>query len=421
MSETNLSNPPMRADPPGELRFASTSAMVRRVRIGQHLIAGLLVVVGVFRAVSEGTGSSVAITAGLALGVCYGFGATLGSGSRGAWTVHWWLLGLTAVWVGAVWVSAGFVWFVFVLWLLAGHLLPGGRAVMYAVFVYLVAVAAPIAHHATVEWADVVGPLVGGLFALGISRGYLRLLHDGAERERLLDSLALAQREMSELQDELALTQRHSGAIAERTRLSRDIHDTVAQNLSSIRLLAHAAGRGAEPETARAFGQVETLAADGLADVRRIVAALAPDTLDGALAGALARMLDQLAEQSGLTTHLHVDDTLPALPTEVEVALMRVAQSALANVRLHAHASRVVVSLIDDGDAVRLDVIDDGQGFDVPSWDGAISPQGESGYGLRFMRSRLRELGGGLDIESTPGDGTALSAQLPVHFSTTEA
>src|SRR5699024_1252570 len=113
-------------------------------------------------------------------------------------------------------------------------------------------------------------------FAFGISRGYLQLLKDAAERERLVASLRRAQAEMSELQDEIALAQRHSGAIAERTRLARDIHDTVAQALSSSRLLAHAgSGRASEPEAARTLAEVEALSGGSLAGVRRIVAAFA--------------------------------------------------------------------------------------------------------------------------------------------------
>ena len=94
--------------------------------------------------------------------------------------------------------------------------------------------------------------------------------------------------------------------------------------------------------------------------------------------------------------------------------LLRSAQSALANVRLHANATRVVMTLVDADRSVRLDIMDDGQGFDVPSWE-QRSEAGSPSYGLRFMRDRLRELGGGLDIESTPGEGTAISVSLPVH------
>src|SRR5690606_30388603 len=103
---------------------------------------------------------------------------------------------------------------------------------LFSGFVLAVAIIAPIIHHGTTSYANVFGPLIGGIFAFGISRGYLQLLREAAERERLVTSLTRAQTEMAELQDELAFAQRHSGAIAERTRLSRDIHDTVAQALS---------------------------------------------------------------------------------------------------------------------------------------------------------------------------------------------
>lgn len=164
---------------------------------------------------------------------------------------------------------------------------------------------------------------------------------------------------------------------------------------------------------------MEALAGESLADVRRIVAALAPAELeDDALASALQRMLDRVHDEAGLQVDLHVDDSLPLLPTEVEVALLRTAQSALANVRLHADADRVVVSLIDAEDSVRLDIIDDGSGFDVDAWE---QDPAASSYGLRFMRARLRELGGGLDIESAPGEGTAISVHLPLHVDPTSA
>jgi signal transduction histidine kinase len=98
-----------------------------------------------------------------------------------------------------------------------------------------------------------------------------------------------------------------------------------------------------------------------------------------------------------------------------EVALLRTAQSALANVRLHAGATRVVITIADAGDSIRLDIVDDGTGFDATGWAARRPrrPDG-SGYGLRAMRARLRELGGDLDVESAPGDGVALSASVPI-------
>ena len=393
------------------------SPTLRALRIGQHLIAVLLCLIGIVRAVTEGAAPAPAIGAGLVVAVWYGAGVALSARQSLRRGARWWLLGLAAVWLGAVVVSPEFIWVAFALWLLAGHLLPWWPSVLFSAVVYGIVAAAPAVHHGTTTWPGIIGPLVGGVFALGISRGYLTLVRDAVERERLLVSLARAQRETADLQDELALTQRESGAIAERTRLSRDIHDTVAQGLSSIRLLAHAAAdRTGDEADLRTYRQIESLAEDSLHDVRRIVAALAPNELeDDALAAALTRMLGQLREQTGVETRLHVDRTVPPLPRAVEVALLRTAQSALANVRLHAAAESVVVSLIDGEDSVRLDIIDDGRGFDLGEWTSSPSGGG-SGYGLHFMRTRLRELGGGLEVETSPGEGTALSAHLPIHI-----
>ena len=398
-------------DPPGPAVAGTT---VRAMTIGQHLMAVVLTAIGVIRAIGDGVGMPAAIISGVAILGWHTAGTILPSKTHSRSLAAWWLLGFAAIWIAAVAVSAEFVWLAFLLWLLAGHLLSLRWGLLLSGFVLAVVIVAPILHHGTTSYANIFGPLIGGIFAFGISRGYLQLLRDAAERERLVTSLTRAQAETAELQDELALAQRHSGAIAERTRISRDIHDTIAQALSSIRLLAHAgAGRTEDPDAARTLEQVETLAGDSLADVRRIVAALAPAELDDdALAAALQRMLDRIRDETGLQGELHVDDSMPILPTEVEVALLRTAQSALANVRLHARASRVVMSLIDTDDTVRLDILDDGTGFDQPAWE--QDADAGSSYGLRFMRARLRELGGGLDIESTPGEGTALSIHLPI-------
>jgi signal transduction histidine kinase len=211
---------------------------------------------------------------------------------------------------------------------------------------------------------------------------------------------------MARLHDELGATQRESGVLQERTRLSRDIHDTIAQSLSAIVLLA----RSEPDEPDATLGRIATVAETGLVDVRRIVAALAPAQLqEGTLVVSLRRMLDRLAEDTGILTSLDADDHLPQLPVEVDVALLRTAQSALSNVRLHSGASRVVVHLADVGDGIRLDIVDDGRGFDLQRWVG-----GDGGYGLRAMRARLRELGGGLDIEAAVDAGTALSAHVPL-------
>ena len=115
----------------------------------------------------------------------------------------------------------------------------------------------------------------------------------------------------------------------------------------------------------------------------------------------------QLAAETGIRTTLSVDERMPPLRTPVEVMFLRIAQSALANVRQHAGAGAVQVSLATVGERVRLTVADDGRGFDPQGL-----PEQSRSYGLVAMRSRLRELGGELEIDSIPGTGTTLRAEV---------
>ena len=393
------------------------ASLIGSIRIGQAVITVVLLVIGAVRASADGVPLPWVLALSLVFLGWYGGGLLFGERTADRRLATWWLLGLTLIWLGTVAVSPEFVWLAFPLWLLAGFVMRLRWALLLSVVILAVVVAAPLLHTGVTSYANVIGPLVGGVFALGISRGYLELVRDGRERRRLIASLVATQEEMAALQDELARTQRESGASAERTRVSRDIHDTVAQSVSSIGMLARSALEADDAaQSTRALRQIGTLAAEGLADARRIVNALMPAELESsALGDALARMLERLAEETGIAATLHVDDDLPALGLDVEVALLRTAQSALANVRSHADASRVVVTLADAGDAVRLDIVDDGIGFDATRWEaqGGAGSRG-GGYGLRSMRARLRELGGGLDVESVQGDGAALSAHVPL-------
>ena len=397
------------------IRPARTWAgLVGSLRIGQAVITVVLLVVGVVRASADGIPLPWLLALSLVFLGWYGGGLLLAERTDDRRLATGWLLGLSAIWLGAVALSPEFVWLAFPLWLLAGFVMRMRGAVVLSVAILAVVITAPLLHTGTTSYANVIGPLVGGVFAFGISRGYLELVRDGRERRRLIASLVATQEEMAALQDELARTQRESGASAERTRVSRDIHDTVAQSVSSIGMLARSALESDDPSrSTRALEQISALAADGLADARRIVDELMPAELEStALGEALARMLDRLSDETGIAASLHADADLPAPGLAAEVALLRTAQSALANVRTHAQASRVVVTLADAGDSLRLDIVDDGVGFDATRWDHQGAQGG--GYGLRSMRARLRELGGGLDVESAPGDGTALSASVPL-------
>ncbi|MFC7739813.1 sensor histidine kinase [Nocardiopsis composta] len=135
-------------------------------------------------------------------------------------------------------------------------------------------------------------------------------------------------------------------------------------------------------------------------------ARLERDSLEEALAG----LCSALSAETGVDARFHCEEEVGGLPPEVRAALLRIAQGALANVREHSGADRVVVTLARIGDRVVLDVIDDGAGFDP----GAPSPGPGRGRGLASSRARAEELGGELTVESAPGEGTGVSASFPV-------
>lgn len=395
----------------GGVDVGSHGWTVRTMEIGQHAIALVLTVISCLRAVSVGAPLPAVIAVSVVFLAWYVLGAVRAARSDAVVLAKWWLVVLAVIWLLMLVVSAEFIWVAFLLWLLAGHLFSLRIAVVFTAATYLATIAAPLFHHGAVSTPSVIGSLIGAVFALGLSRGYIELLREGRRREELIRSLEAAHRSLVDLQDELALTQRHAGEIRERTRISRDVHDTVAQEISSIRLIAHAeVDRTTDPHAREVLRQVESLAAQGSRDIRRIIAELTPAELeDGALPAALRRLLNRL-EESGLSTRLDVDETVPPLPAEVEVALLRTAQSALANVRQHAQASRVKVSLIDSEGMIRMDIVDDGVGM---ADHDARTRGTDSGFGLDFIAARMRELGGDLVIETNPGAGFAISATVP--------
>ncbi|MEW1963520.1 sensor histidine kinase [Microbacterium sp. NPDC077644] len=372
--------------------------MLTVARFALHLITAILSAVTAFRAIATGVPLLPAMLAAGAFLAWYATGAAF---ARGRFST-WWLVGLGVLWGGMLLISAEFVWLSFPLLLLAGHVLRRWRSVAFALPVLVAAIAAPILHQVPITFAHIAGPLLGGGFALAISLGYDALLRDAAERERLIASLVRTQDEMAAVQEELARTQRDAGAAQERTRLARDLHDTIAQELSSMVLMARSGDAERLPE-------IESLAQHSLTDLRRIVAALAPAELEGAaLASAIERMLDALRRDTGIETSLHADADLPPLSTAHEVAFLRVAQSALANVRQHSGAGTVSVAFAADAGTVTMTVTDDGDGFTVGKAAGSTTS-----YGLSAMRSRLREFGGALEVRSAPGEGTTLLAALP--------
>jgi len=212
---------------------------------------------------------------------------------------------------------------------------------------------------------------------------------------------------------ELAAAERESGRLAERQRLARDLHDTLAQGFVSIVLQLQAAEGELPAGADAARGHLERArrtASDNLTEVRRLVWDLRPESLRAASLGeALGRLTDRLAEETGVAVTAAVTGTPRPLRPDAEVTLLRVTQEALANVRKHAHAGRVALTLsYMDGEAA-LDVRDDGVGF--VGVDGS-GPNG--GLGLHGMRERVEALGGRLAVESASGAGTTVAVTVPV-------
>ena len=166
--------------------------------------------------------------------------------------------------------------------------------------------------------------------------------------------------------------------------------------------------------TAALIEQARHTAQDNLTEARRFVAALAPPDLhQSSLVAALQRLCDTTSQQTGSAVVFHQDGTLIPLPTPVEVALLRIAQSALGNTTQHAQAGRAGVTLTIMDTVISLDIVDDGVGFDLADvLNPAAAPGPQGGFGLISMRSRARELGGTMTVESEPGQGTAVAVTI---------
>ena len=230
-----------------------------------------------------------------------------------------------------------------------------------------------------------------------------RMVHEASRRAETIDALHAAQAE-------LAAAERDRGVSEERERLSREIHDTLAQGFTSVLTLTRAAeaalGRG-DIDTARArLSLVEQTASENLDEARLIVAELSPGHLQSrTLVEALERLTRTLRESGGVQAHLRVNGDPVPLGGAKEVVLLRTAQECLSNVRRHSGAATVDLALTYAPGSVNLHVVDDGTGFDADDqrW----------GFGLDGLRARVGEVGGAFEVSSALGKGTRVSVEVP--------
>jgi len=194
---------------------------------------------------------------------------------------------------------------------------------------------------------------------------------------------------------------------AERDRLRRDLHDGLGPSLSGVRFGLQALDKALsirdETTALELLSRIRAEAGTAVEEVRRIIDDLRPAALDEAgLAGAVRRHANRVA--AGVPVDLEVAPALPPLPPHVETAAYRIAQEALTNVARHAGASRARLALAADNGALRIEVADDGHGFESDPMEGV---------GLRSMRHRAEALGGTLDV-ATGEHGTTVVATLPL-------
>ncbi|MER5873603.1 sensor histidine kinase [Streptomyces sp. NPDC002044] len=324
-----------------------------------------------------------------------------------------WLAGLVAAWAALLVVSPDGLWIAFPLYFLELHLLRLRWGVAAVAATACAAIGGFLAHSDAATPGAFLGPLLGGAVAVATVLGYQALYRESERRRELIEELITTRAE-------LAAAERGAGILAERERLAREIHDTLAQGLSSIQLLLRAAERalaegrtGAAGDAAHAaalahIARAREAAQENLAEARSFVRALTPPDLEnGSLAAALERLC---AGVPGPRVRFSLSGAPRVLPTPYEVALLRIAQSALANVVRHARAGRAEITLTFMDTSVTLDVVDDGRGFEPSS----AAACGDGGFGLPAMRSRAETLGGLFTVESDPGQGTAVAVTLPL-------
>lgn len=391
----------------------SGAPVIRTLQLAMHGLFVVLLVIGTIRGVQESSQPIWLLSGCLALFAWYLLGLALTPGHVGdhrSSVGRIWFVVLFVGWAALLLASADLIWVVFALFFLGLHLLPRWAGLAAVVVGTALVITAQLHRPDTATVPSILGPVLGALVAIGISWIYSGLRRENERRRALNAELVAAQEDLVATHDELAGAQRESGVLAERARLARDVHDTVAQGFSSILLLSRA-GLAGDPEPERlveVLRQIEESAATGLGDVRTVVHALTPTDLERSpLSAALQRLADR--QEGALAVRLVIDGDEQPLPTAIEAALLRIAQGALSNVRQHAKAARAVITL-GFGEDITLDITDDGIGFDTTA---DVVPSAAGGFGLRAIRERARDAGGHATFESSPGDGTSVHVHVP--------
>ncbi|MCC6269977.1 MAG: sensor histidine kinase [Microbacteriaceae bacterium] len=241
-------------------------------------------------------------------------------------------------------------------------------------------------------------------FSIALGLWITRIFDLSTERQALFDDLQAAQ-------GQLAALHRDSGVASERERLSRELHDTIAQSLTGLVMLVQGARRDLEAgdqDAARAaLAMIEESTRETLVETRSLVASGAAVEVPGGIIPALNRLAERFERETGVAVAVTTND-VPNLDRGTEVVLLRCTQEALANIRKHANANAVSLAARGHNGGVELRVTDDGNGF--------IEADATGGFGLAGVRERLALVDGSLEVESGTA-GTTLTVRVPVEVS----
>jgi PAS domain S-box-containing protein len=250
----------------------------------------------------------------------------------------------------------------------------------------------------------------------GRVKGFIGVRHEARppyRPEEVELAQALAHQAMLAIQlNELAEQSRQAAILAERNRMARDIHDTLAQGFTGVivqlEAVADAISSGDHKEAENYLSRASELARQSLNEARRSVHALRPEALRRAnFWDALKSIIKNTTAGSPICTKTKLRGRLPELPPDWEENLMHIGQEALTNTLKYAHADNFETQLTCNAKELRLEFQDDGDGFKVKD--------GNDGFGLTGMRERVEQMGGELKIASSRGKGTKVSVALPLN------
>jgi len=225
-------------------------------------------------------------------------------------------------------------------------------------------------------------------------------------------------REKKRLEYELLQQQRALAAVKERERLARELHDGLGQVLGYVNAQTQAVRellvRGQTTQVDAHLRRLTEVAKDAHADVREYILSLHATALPGQdFVSALQEYLTRFGQHNNIRTRLAIDaeTTDITLSPNGEAQLMRIIQELLTNVRKHAEARDILVSLETGDDRLQVVISDDGRGFDPAQ----VSSEGGQRFGLRLIQERATEIGASVEILSQPGQGTTVRIQAPLN------